>query len=85
MNANIYEFELIARCPKNREIKDRYECRLETTRIIEAELITAFIKDFPECEDKFQEQIADAAARYFAAKVEIKGTHGPVKITCLRK
>lgn len=75
----VYELEVIARCRSDGKL-DLYHTRIESEVIIQAEVILAEVRRFPE--PIFQEELTVALARALGARVTTVGNHYGIKTTC---
>lgn len=81
---NTYEFSLSAICPNQPTLRDAYEVRIESPEMIEVEKFLEFSKWIRDAK-YFQEELADLLYGKFHCRVEIRGSHLEVKVTCVRE
>lgn len=80
MKMNVtHELTFARRCPVN-DALDRYELRVETTRLVKVEDILAAVDALPE--KAFQEDITTTLAAKLGCQVTTIGYHSGVKTTC---
>lgn len=77
---NIYQLEVRAVCPHDKNLTDVYEVTLRSSELVKAETIVEWFNQYRE-KQVYQEDMAHQTSVGLGVHVEIVGVHGPVKIT----
>jgi hypothetical protein len=78
----IYEVEVRAKCPVNKDDTDLYAFKIEAEALIEVEKIIAFFAAQAIKNEIYQEELTRHCAVTLGAKVVSVGWHSGVKVTC---
>lgn len=79
---NLYEIQVKAQCPVNKDDIDLYFFTLESENLVEVEKIIAFFKKRAGTKHLFQEELTRQCATALGVKVTSIGYHSGVKVVC---
>jgi len=78
----IYEVEVRAQCPVQRDDTDLYQFTITSETLIEVEKIAAFFAERAGAHHVFQEALTQQCAVTLGARVRSEGWHSGIKVIC---